>query len=187
MDNTKDVVVEYLKKLYVSTVWTHKIQEKESDRLRNIDVFLKACSIISLSLSASGILSIIIINSLVLTIISAVLSFLSLIVSIVSMSCDFKAESAKHKQSALEFLMLRNDIEVCLTDILYDRFSFEEMLNKKDTFEKRYTECCQTSLSSSGIAVRRARKALYEVRDNTYSNEEMEKIIPAHLRNKNEN
>lgn len=41
MKNAKDAVSTYLKKLYVSTTWTHKIQEIESDRLRNIDIFLK--------------------------------------------------------------------------------------------------------------------------------------------------
>ncbi|MDE7431201.1 MAG: SLATT domain-containing protein, partial [Lachnospiraceae bacterium] len=155
---------------------------KESDRLRNIDIFLKSCGIVSLALSASGIFSVIIISSQVLAIISTVFTFLSLIVSINSMSCDFKATSTKHKKSALKFLTLRNALEVCLTDISYDRFSPEEMLKKKDYFEKKYTECCQTSLSASNIAVRRAKKALYNIRDNTYSNEEMEKIIPMHLR-----
>ncbi len=182
MENTKEVVFDYLKKLYVSVVWTHKIQEKESDRLRNIDVFLKACSIVSLALSASGIFSVIFINSQTLAIVTAIFTFFSLIVSIISMSCDFKSSSSKHKRSALEFLTLRNALEVCLTDISYDRFSPEDMIKKKDYFEKKYTECCQMSLSASNIAVRRAKKALYEVKDNTYTNEEMDKIIPMHLR-----
>ena len=63
MENTKNTVVEYLKKLYISTVWTHKIQEKESDRLRNIDIFFKATRINFLALSASGIFSIIFVKS----------------------------------------------------------------------------------------------------------------------------
>lgn len=182
MENTKDVTFEYLTKLYASTVWTHKIQEKESDRLRNIDIFLKSCSIVLLALSASGIFSVVFLNSQVLAIITSIFTFLSLIVSIVSMSCDFKASSTKHKKSALEFLTLRNALEVCLTDINYGRFSSEEMLKKKDYFEKKYTECCQSSLSASNIAVSRARKALYKIKDNTYSDEEMEKLIPMHLR-----
>ena len=186
MKNTKDIVSTYLKKLYASTTWTHKIQEKESDRLRNIDIFLKACSIITLALSASGLFSIIFVNNTSITIATTIISFVSLIVNLVTMSCDFKSLSNEHKQSALTFLSLRNKLEATLTDIDYNRFSEEGMMEKKDFFEQEYTKCCQSSLSASKMAVKRAKKALYNYNDNTYTTEELNALLPMHLRSTDE-
>ena len=186
MKNTKDIVSTYLKKLYASTTWTHKIQEKESDRLRNIDIFLKACSIITLALSASGLFSIIFVTNTSLTIATTIISFVSLIVNLITMSCDFKSLSNEHKQSALTFLSLRNKLEATLTDIDYGRFSEEEMIERKDFFEQEYTKCCQSSLSASKTAVKRAKKALYDDKDNTYTTEELNTLLPTHLRSTDE-
>lgn len=186
MKNTKDNVSTYLKKLYASTTWTHKIQEKESDRLRNIDIFLKACSIITLALSASGLFSIIFVANTSLTIATTIISFVSLIVNLITMSCDFKSLSNEHKQSALTFLSLRNKLEATLTDIDYGRFSEEEIIERKDFFEQEYTKCCQSSLSASKTAVKRAKKALYDDKDNTYTTEELNALLPTHLRSTDE-
>lgn len=182
MENAKNTVVEYLKKLYISTVWTHKIQEKESDRLRNIDIFFKSCGIIFLALSASGIFSIIFISNRTLTIATTIVAFLSLVVNLITMSCDFKGLSTAHKQSALIFLALRNKIEAVLTDIDASRFSREDILTQKDICADEYIRACQSSLSTSNIAVERARKALYGNKDNTYTQDEEENLLPPHLR-----
>ncbi len=61
-----------IRKLYNNVVWTHKIQEKESDILHKKQVIFNVLSIILLSLTSSGILSTIFINEIALKIISAI-------------------------------------------------------------------------------------------------------------------
>lgn len=186
MKTTKDAVTAYLKKLYASATWTHKIQEKESDRLRNIDIFLKACGIITLALSSSGLFSIIFVTNNSLTIATTVITFMSLIINLITMSCDFKGLSNEHKRTALDFLSLRNTIEAVLTDIDSGRFSDEKMNEVKDYCEQEYTNYCKDSLSASKMAVKKASKALYGDNDNTYTEKELNALLPMHLRNKDE-
>ena len=68
----------------------------------------------------------------------------------------------------------------------YDRFSEDEMIIKKDLYEQEYTKCCQSSLSASKIAVKRAQKALYCDNDNTYTTKEINALLPKHLRSTDE-
>ena len=182
----KNNVMDYLRKLYASCVWTHKIQEKESERLRNIDSALKIVNIFVLALSSSGLFSIIFMDNFILKLATTILSFIGLATSLFSMGTDYKERANKHKDSALDFLELRNDIEACLSDIDIDRFLEEELLEKKDFFETKYSDLCRKSSSASKIAVKRASKALKVYKDNSYTEDEIDEFLPIHLRKANE-
>lgn len=147
-----------IRELYNNVVWTHKIQEKESDILHKKQVIFNILSIILLSLTSSGILSTIFINEIALKIISAIISFVSLTISIITLSTNYDVLASQHKISALDFLCLRNDLKVFLTDIKIERYSIEELLLKRDDFYNKYNTLCKNSLSASNKAVTLAQK-----------------------------
>lgn len=147
-----------IRELYNNVVWTHKIQEKESDILHKKQIVFNILSIILLSLTSSGILSTIFINEIVLKIISAVISFISLTISIITLSTNYDVLASQHKASALDFLCLRNNLKVFLTDIKIERYSIEEILLKRDDFYNKYNTLCKNSLSASNKAVTLAQK-----------------------------
>jgi len=152
LDNIKD--------LYKNVVWTHKIQEKESDILHNKQLKYNIISIIMMSITSSGILGTIFIDGLVLRIASAIVSFVSLIISIITITNNYEVLSVQHKRSALDFLCLRNELKVFLSDVEIGRYSKKEILRKRDQLYDNYNALCKNSFSASKKAVSLAEKEL---------------------------
>lgn len=149
-----------IKELYNNVLWTHKIQERESDILHRKQITINIISIILLSLTSSGILSTIFVNQIILKVISAIISFISLTTSLLTISTNYDILSFQHKLSALDFLCLRDELKVFLSDIKIKRYSNDEILNKRDEFYKQYISLCKNSLSASKKAVKLASKDL---------------------------
>ena len=152
--------LENIKDLYKNVVWTHKIQEKESEILHNKQLAYNIISIIMLSITSSGILGTIFVDELIFRVISAIVSFISLIISIVTITNNYEVLSVQHKRSALDFLCLRNDLKVFLSDIEISRYTKKEILRKRDQLYDNYNALCKNSFSSSKKAVRLAEKEL---------------------------
>ena len=159
MDKT---TLDNIKDLYKNVVWTHKIQEKESDIQHHKQVVYNIISIVLLSLTSSGVLSTIFINDIALKIVSAIISFISLTVSIITLSTNHDVLSDRHKRSALDFLCLRNELKIFLSDIKIKRYTDDEILSKRDVFFTEYNQLCKNSFSASKKAVLLAEKDLQD-------------------------
>lgn len=152
--------LENIKDLYKNVVWTHKIQEKESDILHKKQITYNTIAIILMSITSSGILGTIFIDGIVLRIVSAIVSFISLIISIITITNNYEVLSVQHKRSALDFLCLRNELKIFLSDIEICRYSKKEILKKRDQLYDNYNALCKNSFSSSKKAVIMAEKEL---------------------------
>lgn len=98
-----------LRQKLASTVWTHKIQEKQADIYLNKYNLLETIRIIILAITTSGIVSCIFVDEVWIKIITAILSAISLFISTYLKSYDLKGLHQRHKETAIQLL----DLSIC--------------------------------------------------------------------------
>ncbi len=171
-----------IRQLFGSVVWTHKIQEKEADRLRAKYKFIDTIKIILSALTSSGIFSTIFIDEFCLKIVTAVMSTITLFINIYCKTYDLKTEAKEHKESALALFTLREKIISTLSDIKCCNLTFDEVINIKNSLYNEYFDICKNTKDASPKAVKMASKALNKSKDNQYSDEEIDSFLPSALR-----
>ena len=91
-----------LRQKLVSTVWTHKIQEKQADIYLNKYNLLETIRIIILAITTSGVVSCIFVDEVWIKLITAILSAISLFISTYLKSYDLKGLHQRHKETAIQ-------------------------------------------------------------------------------------
>lgn len=173
-----EVLESQLRQIFASVVWTHKIQEKQSDIYLNRYNNLEFLRIFLAAITSSGIFAVIFYDEFWLKIITTIVSAISLFITTYFKSYNLKELQKHHKKSALEWLELREDIMTVLCDIPLNKYSQDDLIAKRDTFIKRKIEIAKTTLDVEEKAVKKASNALKITGDNTYSDTEIDSFLP---------
>ena len=173
-----NIIESQLRQIFAGIVWTHKIQEKQSDIYLNRYNFMEFIRIIISALTTSGVCAVIFVDQYILKIITAIISFLGLGISIYYKSYDLGSLQKKHKKSALELLELREEIITVLCDIKMEKYNEESLIIKRDEIIKKQFEIYKECLDATPQAVKMASENLKIRRDNTYSDEEIDSFLP---------
>jgi len=78
--------------------------------------------------------------------------------------------------------MLREKIISTLSDIKSCDLAIDEIIKIKNNLYKEYFDICKTTKDVSPKAIKKARKALEILKDNYYSDEEIDSNLPIALR-----
>ena len=173
-----EIVESQLRQIFASVVWTHKIQEKQSDIYLNRYNNLEFLRILLAAITSSGIFAIIFVDKFWLKMITAIVSAISLFITTYFKSYNLKEFQKQHKKSALEWLELREDIMTVLCDIPLNKYSQDDLIAKRDAFIKRKIEIAKNTLDVERKAVKKASNALKITGDNTYSDTEIDSFLP---------
>lgn len=171
-----------IRQFFASVVWTHKIQEKQSDIYRKNYKKMSAITIVFQALTASGIFSILFVDEYCLKIISAIISAISLFISIYCETFNLSEEASYHKNTATTLFILREKIINLLSDIHCDKMSYEDVINRKENLMNEYFEICKSARDASKKAVDMATEDLKVRFHNTYTDEEIDSFLPVLLR-----
>ena len=182
MDNNYKTLSSEVKEKYVSVVWSHKIQEKQSDIFMTHYKNMETINIVAASLASIGIVSAIFNEELLVKIISALLSFVTAFVGLYSKSFDLKSSVQNHKNTANKLIRVRDQLRLLLLSIKMKSSSPEELLAEFKNITKELDDIYADAPSTTDKAVDLARKALKINGDNIVTEEEINLIIPENLR-----
>lgn len=166
----------------MSVAWTHKIQEQQADIYFGIKNRFDILQIGVSVLSTSGIIAAVFREEMWIRIVGAIASGISLYVTAYCKKYDLGTLYREHKDVALEWLELREDFISILCDIKMERFSYEELLVKRDELLERKLELSKRTPDASNKAVNKASKCLKVRQDNTYTDEEINNWLPSEAR-----
>lgn len=93
--------------MLASIVWTHKIQEKQSDIYKWWYNFWETIRIVAGAVTTSGIIAILFLDEYWIKVITAGISIITLFIDSYLKVYDLKVLSNTHKSSALDLLKLR--------------------------------------------------------------------------------
>ncbi len=115
-------------------------------------------------------------------IVSAVISVISIFINLYFKTYDLLGLAEFHKQSALEFLKIRENLITLLCEIKMQNIDEEELIKKKNENLDTLMELYKNTKDASKKAVDLASDCLKNRGDNTYSDAEIDSYLPIFLR-----
>lgn len=167
---------------YIGVVWSHKIQEKQSDIYAEKFKKMETVNIGVASLTSVGIVAMIFTDPLWLKLVSALISFATVYITAYFKSFDLQKLITSHKATANKLITVRDRYKVLLARIKLQNGSVEELFIRYDELVKEADAIYQEAPSTTDEAVERASEALKIKKDNTFTDEEIDLFLPNSLR-----
>ena len=170
---------------YSSVVWSHKIQEKQSDIYAEKFKRLETVNIGAASLTSVGIIAMIFTDPLWLKLVSALVSFVTVFITAYYKSFDLQKLVSSHKSTANKLIAIRDQYKVLLTEIKLQSDSVEKLLTKYKELVEKTDAIYLEAPTTTDKAVNRASEALKIKKDNSFTDDEIDSFLPVSLRREN--
>jgi hypothetical protein len=180
--NNYEVLEDVVRDSYSGVVWSHKIQEKQSDIYAETFKKMENINIGAASLTSVGIIAMVFTDPLWLKFVSALVSFVSVYITAYFKSFDLQKLIASHKTIANKLISVRDQYKVLLTEIRLQNDSVENLLKRYNELVKETDTIYLEAPSTTDEAVDRASEALKIKKDNTFSDDEIDSFLPISLR-----
>lgn len=180
-----DVLESQIRECYGRIVWTHKTQEKCADILNSRQDRLKLWQIILSAITTSGILVAVFGDSKPAGFIAALISVSLTILNAYAKKYDLGGMAQKHADAAVSLWYIRENYLSLLTDIKACNLTCEEIRPIRDKLQSDLHKLYKGSPRTINKAYEVASKALKEMEEMTFSDEEIDKLLPNCLRKTN--
>ena len=167
---------------YASVAWTHKIQEKQAEIYDKRYAVIATINIFAASITSAGIVSTILTDQTWLKIISAIVSFLTVFLTALLKSFDYQSMAKANKIAATKLVILRDELQLLLYKIRYATHPLAELIDEYSDIQAEVHAVYQEAPQTTDKAVEKAETALKEKKDNTYTDEEIDMLLPEALR-----
>lgn len=184
IDNYK-TLEDVVRDSYASVVWSHKIQEKQSDIYAEKYKTMEIINIGTASLTSVGIVTMIFSDPLWLKLISALISFATVYITAYFKSFNLQKFIISHKTTANKLIAVRDQYKVLLTEIKLQNDSVENLLIRYKELVEKTNAIYLEAPTTTDKAVNKASEALKINKDNTFTDDEIDSFLPASLRREN--
>lgn len=178
----KKILEAQLRELYGRAVWTHKTQEKCADILRARNHKMKIIQIILSALTTTGILITVFGEDEVIGVISAILSAILFTITAYFQKYDLGEIAQKHSESASDIWNIREQYLSLLTDLNSGTLSLEEVRKSRNELQSDLFNVYKGAPRTLNKAYKKATEALKMNEELTFSNDEINNLLPIILR-----
>ena len=171
-----------IRECYGRVCWSHKTHEKCADILEKRLKSLKLTQIVLSAIITTGILVAIFGENQTIGIITAILSGLLFGINSYTKDYDLGEISQKHSNAAVNLWNVREKYLSLLTDLRENIISQNEARKIRDDLQTQLASVYEGSPRTLSKAYRDATKALKENEELTFSDEEIDRLLPKVLR-----
>ena len=188
MTNQYDILEDAVRDMLARAIWSHKVQEKQSDIYLRRYNWLMITSIICSAITTGGILTIIFKENIWfkdcvwLKLLSAVIPSITLVISTYLKNYDLTNLIKIHKEAANKLLIVRNEITCLITSIKLKSKSVIELEIEYKSLMSNANEIYKDAPQTTDKALNKAKKALKISKDNSFTDEEIDSYLPYNLR-----
>ena len=177
------IIESQIRECFGRCAWTHKAHLKCSDIVSEVQSRLQVVQIILSTLITTGVLVTVFGDHQVVGIITAVLSAVQVGITSYMKGHDFGEISQKHSDAGSQIWDIRESYLSLLTDIRANAVSIEEAQKRRDQLQEKLVGIYKGSPRITSKAYKRASTSLKVNEDLTFSDEELDKLLPIPLRN----
>lgn len=181
-DSQIKVLESQLRELYGRVVWSHKTQEKCADILLRRHTRLKIAQITLSALTTTGILVSVFGKNYPIGIISAILSAILFGLNAYTKDYDLGEIAQKHSTAASELWNIRESYLSLLTDLKTGRIAVEEIVKERERLQGELSVIYKGAPRTIDAAYKEATIGLKSNEELTFSDEEINNILPKDLR-----
>lgn len=173
-----------IKESYGSIVYSHTCHIKCAKRIKRKSDIIKLIMIILSAISTCGFIGVIIDwNTRIVAIISVIFTTIDLILSTYSKAANLDDDVIAHQDSAHKLWLLREKYISLLTD--FDSLSNAEIRKCRDKYTLEVSYIYENELLTDKKSYKETQKALKNEEEQFFSCEELNKMLPKHLRTEN--
>ena len=166
---------------YASVAWTHKIQEKQAEIYDKRYRILATVNIFAASITSAGIFSLIFTDQTWLKITSAVVSFVTIFISALLKSFDLQSMAKANKATATKLVELRDELQTLILKIKMREQPVCSLTDEFEALQKRVHVVYSDAPKTTDAAVKMAEEALKIYGDNTFTDKEIDMMLPDSL------
>lgn len=171
-----------IRECFGRVVYTHKTHEKMADLCAGTLRRFKIAQIVLSALATCGVVSLFLIDDLLAKITTALFSFANLVVAGYMKGFDPGGTAQKHRDAAALLWSVRESYQSLLTDLVRGELSVTDATARRDELQAAMARIYQGAPHTNGKAYQTAQHALKQLEDYTFSDEEIDKFLPASLR-----
>jgi hypothetical protein len=174
---------------YGRCAYTHKTHEKMAERLHRRHKTGKWANIILSSLIASGAVGVVFSDGSIYYqyagYATAALSILSLIFNAYLKDLDPGALAQRHREAAADIWNARESYLSLLADVFDPEISLDQLRSRRDALQALLRKIYHAAPHTDGKAYGQAQDALQHNEDLTFSDDELDLLLPTSLRREN--
>lgn len=175
-------LLETIRESFGRIVYSQKTHEKMAEILEARRARATVIEVISLSLSASGVLSLQYHDESVVKGLAAGLAFVSLGFALYRAFANLDHRISENKRAACSLWILREHYINLLSDLSEGRLSEKGAQDERNRLQEVAHKVYESAPQTSSCAYKRAQKALNEKEDFTFSQDEIDKFLPKSLK-----
>lgn len=183
--DTRKILEGQLRECYGRAAYSHKTHEKCADILHNKLASIRLWQIVLSAITTCGFIYAIFDSAKLLGLIGAAISTALLALNIYAKENDLGAIAQKHKQAANNIWLIRERYVSLITELLMHRSPLEDFIVERDKLSNELHDIYSGSPSTTNKAYRLAQEALKLREDLTFSDDEIDAILPNDLRRLN--
>ena len=171
-----------IRDLYSRTVWTHKTYEKCQDILTCRNRLLVVTEIVLSSVVTTGVLGVVFTQNGTIAITTAILSFFTVLTKTLAKSFSLGESASEYALAANKVLGLREQYLSLLTDLRSGFLDNSAVVERRDIIQKDLIEVYSGLPKTFKKAYSRASGALKSNEELTFTDEEIDLLLPIPLR-----
>jgi len=176
----KEALWTQLCEAYGRVVYTYTTHLKKMNRLDKNNRHIKYVQIALSAISTGGFVGSLIANKFILTCIGGIFSTALLFLNLYFKDFNLVEESKQHRITSDNIWLIREQYISLLTD--FDVLSEDDIISKREELQKLTFEVYSKSPKTDARSYGEAQKALKTEEEQFFTPEEIDKMLPAHLR-----
>lgn len=181
----RDALEDQIRECFGRVAWSHKTHEKCADILNLRFNRIKVWQIILSAITTTGILVAVFDESKEIGILSAAFSFVLTVLNTYVKQYNLGGIAQKHADAAVALWNMRESYLSLLTDIRSGQLEPEKIRQKRDILQSELLEIYRGSPRTIAKAYKEATKALKQLEELTFSDAEIDSLLPKVLHKKN--
>jgi hypothetical protein len=182
IDSHIEILESQIRELYGRVVWTHKTQEKCADIILRRHEKIKVTQIVLSAITTTGILVAVFGDNNAIGIISALLSAVLFGLNTYTKDYDLGEIAQKHINAAIDLWNIRETYLSLLTDINVKQLSVDEIIERRNELQKDLFNVYSGAPRTINKSYKEATEGLKKNEEMTFSNEEINALLPHELR-----
>jgi hypothetical protein len=170
-----------LRECYGRVVYSHKVHEKCADIALSQLSIIKHLQIFLSALTTGGFIAAVFVGKIA-SIVGVIISTSLLILNAYMKNYDFGKIAQKHRQAGADLWLIREKYFSLLTDIRVGEEPLEKLQIRRDELLEQLHAVYSGAPSTTNKAYKKAQKALKQLEDMTFSDDEIDAFLPKELR-----
>ena len=178
----RNLVEGHLRECYARVVYSHKTHEKCADILLARLGSIKLWQIVLSSITTAGFIAAIFGTGSVGAVIGVVVSTALLVLNAYTKNYDLGELAQKHRQAAADLWLIREKYLALITDLRVGQEVIEKIMNRRDALLENLHSIYSGAPCTNYKAYRKAQEALKRYEEMTFSDDEIDALLPSELR-----